>query len=295
MSAFFWLPAIVEQKYVIFRSLEISDPSGYFFTGQPYLLLSLIQITALLIALWYSGKSTTRNTALFFMIISIPAVFMSSWLSLPLWQYGWAKLFQFPYRLLSLITLSGAYLSAYIFTAAGKNIRVLFILIFLCGFYISSWQIIKTTESAVRPESFYSTNEASTTVSDEYLPVWVKMKPEKRADVALSVYEGDGDIEEISILQNKVTASVNMQSDGLLELNKIYYPGWGVTVNGINTKIIYDNPYGLIRFPVPSGSNKIFAEFRETGFRFLSDIISLSGIIAAVYYSIRIYKKAGKI
>jgi len=286
-ASFFWIPALYEQKYIAFNHVTVSDPSNYFIGFKKYLLVSIIQCVSFSASYFIGKHKQDKKYIIFFLAVSLLALFMSSWLSYPLWQFSWAKLFQFPYRFMGLFMISSAFLGSYIFSKTDIKGKIFFMLLLIVGFYLSSWKIIIRSQSVYMPESYYSTNEASTTVRDEYLPKWVYNRTQKRAEIPLEVLYGDGDILELTSFQDRIKATVSMDSTGVIQINKIYYPGWGVTVNGIAVNIIYDNPYGLIRFSVPQGEINIFAEFRETGLRFIADIMTVIGFLCSGFFSIQ--------
>jgi hypothetical protein len=129
-------------------------------------------------------------------------------------------------------------------------------------------------ELIIRPDSFYSTNEATTTVANEYMPKWVSQLPEKRAYQEIEFYKGRGTIQIERLTTQKVVAYIVTEEDSIIQINSIYYPGWGVLVNGSPVKIDYQNPSGLIRFSLPTGSFNIVSEFRETVPRFIATLVS---------------------
>ena len=64
----------------------------------------------------------------------------------------------------------------------------------------------------------------------------------------------------------------------------MYYHGWGALVDNKRTIISYDNPGGLMRVAIPVGDHQVFMAFRETGERFLADLIS--GVFIIMYIAL---------
>jgi hypothetical protein len=114
------------------------------------------------------------------------------------------------------------------------------------------------------------------------LPRWVKEPPTERTQQEVEFYGGKGDIEIKELTTQKVVASITAEEDSVIQINSVYYPGWGVLVNGIPVSINYDNPRGLIRFVLPKGRYSVISEFRETAPRFIVNMISL--ISLAIFF-----------
>ena len=130
-----------------------------------------------------------------------------------------------------------------------------------------------------RPESFYTTNEATTTVKDEYLPVWVKEKPLQRANERVELMAGEAQIQNLFFNSQKTSFTLEATKESELQLNTVYFPGWQLTINGQPAPIDYHNSQGVIRFKVPSGQSQILVEFKETPVRQAADLISLLALL----------------
>jgi hypothetical protein len=137
-----------------------------------------------------------------------------------------------------------------------------------------------------KPDGFYATNEATTTVANEYLPIWVKTIPDHRSYNPVELYSGNATVINQINGSQKITARINVLAESIIRINKIYYPGWGVTLNDIPTKINYQNDEGLMLVSVKPGDYLLKAEFRETISRFLADCVSLIGFVIYILYLI---------
>lgn len=292
-STFFWLPAILEKKYVIFDLITVSSPKEYFAWGKYINLLGLAGIVSCVVILlnYKFIKKSTIN--IYILIIYILSLFFA----LPISELFWsnqivAKLFQFPYRFLAINIFVAPWLIAeVIHRFLLKRKLFLYILIMLI---ISPVYRITKIETISRSEGYYTTNEATTTVADEYMPYWVIDKPNKHAQNKIDFYQGNGEINLKKISTQKILAEIQAKEDSQIQINSIYYPGWGVMVNDIPVQINYQNSQGLIRFFLPKGNHVIKAEFRETPVRFLADVISLISFILYVFYLVSITKSKYK-
>ncbi len=79
-----------------------------------------------------------------------------------------------------------------------------------------------------------------------------------------------------------------------MQVNTVYYPGWGATLDGVQVRLDYSNMEGLMRIPVPAGEHHLIIAFRETISRFLADIVSLGSVVAYILMSVLGLKKSRK-
>ena len=129
------------------------------------------------------------------------------------------------------------------------------------------------------PDTYYSTNLATTTVQNEYMPKWVSEIPNSVPFKLAQIIEGNGEIKNLYSQRNKISFDLSSRSKTLIQINTIYFPGWKVKVNGQKSPILYENRNGLIRFNVSEGEHKIQASFAETGFRLFADLISFISLL----------------
>jgi hypothetical protein len=277
MTVFFWFPALYERQFVRFDEIVISDPFQYFALNARWMLLSIPMILAAgYIFLRSKERFIIQCLSMSFIIVTILALPISGFL----WQIdSFARLFQFPYRFLSLGVVIGTVLISRVFDTATKAQKILFLVILFAvslPSLVHQYQSITPTD---RPETFYTTNEATTTVANEYLPKWVSEQPTERAPTEIEFFSGKGSIELRESTTNKVVAVIDAKEQSVLQVNSIYYPGWGVLVDNIPVDISYDNPKGVVRFPVSQGVHTISTEFRETVPRFTATMISIVSVI----------------
>jgi hypothetical protein len=281
MSAFFWAPALIEKGYVRFDTVTVSNPFEYFASGARVTLLPVAAIVAFLL-LVFSAKPAKRKGLHIFMYIFSAVLFFATPVSAPLWNIEpFSRLVQFPYRFLALALIAGAWISASFVDRLPRWRLAAFVgmlVILLIQWRISLVPVI----IADKPESFYSTNEATTTVADEYMPRWVESAPQTRPSQKMEFIRGNGTIAHMRPGTDILDFEVYSESAGVLRINKIYYPGWGVTVNGNPVPVSVIANDGVMQVPVGAGTSRVEADFRETPGRFVADSISLAAVILAV-------------
>jgi hypothetical protein len=173
--------------------------------------------------------------------------------------------------------VSGAWLVAYA-SDSMKKIGVVFALLSLFWMAFGSIRFF-TAQNVIRDDGYYSTNEGTTTVANEYMPRWVTVLPNKRADDRIEVLSGNATIAPLEINSNRIHVNIEAKEDSELQINTLFYPGWGALIDNMPVTIAYNNEQGVMRLPILSGSHTLFMEFRETKSRFAADMISFFSII----------------
>jgi uncharacterized membrane protein len=305
LSCFFWLPALYDKKFIILDQVAVANywehfpslsqllfPSwGYgpsvggstdqvsYQVGVVHLLVVIFS-AYLLIKFWRANYSTNLQI-LFFLLVFIGAFFLMLSVSLPIWKISpflWRT--QFPWRLLAMTTFASAFLGGgAVRMIKNKNKIILSCLIIALAIGLN-WRYAKPQFFVNRPESFYTTNEATTTVKDEYMPVWVKEKPTSRPAQKVEIISGRGKIENLNYNSRKISFTVFAEEEVKVQINTIYFPGWYLKVdNQPFTKFEINDPKGVINFVVSSGNHQVFTYFGETEIRALADLISLGSLI----------------
>lgn len=290
LATFFWFPAQHELKYVIFDRIAVSNPFDYFVSGNMIMLLGFAGVAAAIILLLATGRKLARER-IFFLTFFTLSIILSTGFGAPVWKISrFAELFQFPFRFLAIALFAGSWLVAETLDLFEKHLRILAVL-FAVFWLVAIPPVFKNLVFVERPESFYTTNEGTTTVSDEYLPNWVTIKPSEHVFQRMIIYRGNGTLSMIRDGTQHLEVRAKLSEPSLMQINFIYYPGWGVTVDNERVPIDYHNSEGLIRFEVPKGDHLITADFRETISRFLADLISLIFAGLALIYSVSVLKR----
>lgn len=273
MSSFFWLPVLFERRYVAFDTTAISNPISYFPISHMLILWSIPIGIAILYLLFNKGYKKQKEFWFFVVIAAVSIFFASGWSSF-FWRTSeLVKFVQFPFRWLSLLAVSGPWLVACGIHALkkGKLIAILFITLI----FVVNWATAYVgSVSVVQPEGFFSTNEATTTVQDEYMPLWASKQMSYRANKHIEFFIGRGTIDEKKVTTQKIDVVIHAKEESVIQINTVYYPGWGAMLDGVRATILYENEFGLMRIPVPAGDHQLYMEFRETPGRFLADALS---------------------
>jgi hypothetical protein len=275
MATFFWFPALYEMKYVVFSSMSVSNPGEYFITTANASLLGYAGVLAMLGS--FLIRKTYPKEKWFFGILFVFTVLMVLPISGFLWNIPiMTRVIQFPYRLLSISVCLGAWFAAYVCDNVKNMHRNILIILFLVFAVWGAVSVYREILPINEPEGYYTTNEASTTVRDEYMPKWVSIKPLVRAQKRYSFFSGQGTVKENNVTTQTIDIVVHAREASVLEINTLYYPGWGATIDNAHVAIHYDNPYGVMQIAIPAGDHRLLVAFRETISRFVADSISLA-------------------
>lgn len=279
MAAFFWAPAFFERSFVVFNSIPVSQPLHYFDISLRLFLFQFPFLLAGIMAVRRKIDLYLCERRIFLILLITSGIFVTS-LSRFVWQLPFmGQYIQFPFRLFTYWLFAGPWLLSYwIHTEEKvrlKKIGIATVLVFIILYVVQYWN----TPSIFREEGYYTTNEATTTTHDEYMPRWVKEKPKTHSTERIEFYSGKGIITPRTLTTQRIDATIVAQEESIIQVNTIYYPGWGATLHDRPIAIYYKNPRGLIQIVVPKGEYRLFVEFRETIFRFITDSISVCGLI----------------
>lgn len=291
LATFFWLPALLEKRLVWFDLVDVSDPAAYFITLGNAGLLGFAAIVSLAILIGLRHRFTIREKVITAWVIC--GILLSLPLSLPLWNIrGFSALVQFPYRLLVLPVLFAPWIVAIVADKlSGAKLRIfaaIVMLILASGAY-SQLRLVRFVERSI---GFYTTNEGTTNVANEYMPRWVHDIPLRRPVETLEVVDGDVELSGRTFSGEKIVFGIDAKETSIVQINKIYYPGWGVTIDNTRIPIDYQNALGVMRIQVPAGKHTVAAAFRETPLRFFADVLSLTSLVVYLIVVRRLQNKS---
>ncbi len=292
LSAFFWIPALAETRYTIFSSVTVSSWQNYFVTIQNFSLVGLSGILIIGCSFFLIWKKRSRKIW-FPLVTFFASLFLSFPLSEPLWQIGlFPKIVQFPWRFLLLAVWSGSVIIAATLEPLPRRKQQVLGILFGVLIMLSAAPYILSYQQVVRDEGYYTTNEDTTTVHNEYMPIWVKQIPTTRPLEKAKIISGQGGIFIQSQKNNSIRLIATMETEGMLQIETIYYPGWKAFRNEQAVPIHYQNEQGLIQIPLQRGENKIVTVFSETPLRiFANGITVVSMLVLILYY---VFRKAQK-
>lgn len=301
LAAFFWLPAVYDLQFTVFSQTKISNWENYFSDSS---LIGIANIIVFIIACLLTLKSTLKKSNIFviarkndeaipsvfalsgkikfFLIITAIFVFLTLPLSAPVWKFLPVSFIQFPFRLLSISVIGFSFLTAYLLGLYKTKIQLALGLLLVSILLFYSLQYILNNEYFNKGEEYYSTNMATTTIHDEYMPIWVKNKPLQRAEKKAEIIKGQGYIRGISYNNKKISFTTDIKKEALIQINTIYWPGWIAFIDGKNAGISYNNSEGLIQLNIPKGDHKVEITFYEKPLSLFSDFVSVLSLLLII-------------
>lgn len=326
LACFFWLPALFDKRYVYFDQVMVSNFFVHFPTLRQLLVpcwgfgpslplsdqdtlsfqvgLANLGVVSMVVLIFSLKALKLRLKTDFikknFEILWFLFVFLFSFFSmLEVSSCGWqvvfvANLIQFPWRLLSLTTFSSAFLAGAIMSLLKGRFKFVAALGVLTVAILLNYQYTKPEYFVDHPESFYATNEGTTTVANEYMPIWVKKPPTTHPQEKTEIISGRGKISRLNTNSKMVKFDLLAETAMEIQINIVYFPGWKVKINRQAAAIDYSNENGLIRLKTTPGNYQIEAKFEETPIRLLSDLISIVSFVFIAKLFIREVIKSAK-
>lgn len=296
LSAFFWVPALLEGKFTL-RYIVTSGEAltrfvpwqWFFFSlwnyggGEQFTkALGLPQWIGIITAIVILKKDKKIRMLIvgLFVILVLSLFMMTSWSSYIWSQSSILQNFQFPWRFLSLSVFLVAVIGGISIPRLIKN-RLFFIsyCLFLILCTVGMW---KPKGYQVRHESFYTGIYASTTDTGESSPIWSTRFMEHTPANPLEVVDGEATItphKRTSVLHEY---TLDVKKPTLMLENTLYFPGWKIYVDGVPTGIQFQNQdyRGLMLFHVNEENKHVRVIFEDTKTRNISNMVSLVAIVS---------------
>lgn len=315
LSAFFFLPVILERQFVHVESLLsgyfdyrqhfvslyklfISREWGYGSSGFPNELLNLstglvqwvVGVLAIIIGILSFNKKRRMSILLFAVAgAEVAVLFMIHMKS----SFIWARLpilwwLQFPWRFLSVSIFLLALLSGLAVYLSGKikyifgGLMILAAILLNVGFFIpKAWLIITDADKF----SGLSWQKQMTISIFDYLPIYAKLPPITEAPSLPEVLDGTAKISDYHKGSDFQTGKVEVARTATLRLPLFDFPGMKVVVNGQVVNHIHTDCrgeefcLGLITFQLSPGSYVIETKLTNTPIRTLGNSLTVVSLI----------------
>lgn len=283
LAAFFIIPILFELQFTVFSQTSVSNPLEYFAS---IALVGYASIGVLLLAgieVLKKKKSIFRNVALLFTLLSLITVFLSTSASTFIWQIIPADFIQFPFRLLLYLLIAIPFLVAFVVSTLKGKLHYLAIGILTLLLFYSAYPFGAPKEYFDKGEGYYYTNDATTTVKDEYMPLWVKEKSYQRPEKKVELISGKGTIEIISSTNKQLVVKIKDAKKAVIQINTVFWPGWDAKINGEASEIAYTNPKGVMTVKIPDGNHELILSFNETPIRIFGNILSIVSFLLLLF------------
>ncbi len=306
LSSYFWLPSLLESKFIILSQVPLADKGQHFVNinefvyspwnyglrpsfqiGWMHLVLFIIEIIVLFILRGIVAKKLIY-IGLFSIAASVISVFMMNQISALLWEAPLLSSVDFPWRFMTLLTFFMSLGAIYI--VEKRIFKILSLVLIILAFFLVQ-NFARPQMFFERGEEYYETNDDTTTSAGELMPVWVKELPKSRPTEKTMLLGGNANITNTIYNSKMITIEGLAQTQAKIGINTIYFPGWTIKVNNTLVNPDYSNNRGIITFDIPPGPFQIKGTFERTPIRLLADLISLVSIIFVFAVFIKIALK----
>ena len=319
LAAFYLVPAIAELRFIQSAALTSGgfDFHHHFVRARQWLpvgwgfgesvegledgmsfQIGLVQWLALGLAAAVSAAAFLRRTAtlrtselMFWLAAAVGAMVAMTDASVRLWElFPPAAFVQFPWRLLMVVVLATAALSAHLLSAITD--RRLQAALVVCLAIVQ----IPLSYAYLRPRGYITTQTMNidwwgwrhSRAAQESAFIEGGYYPASLADVPLdierwTVAEGTANVTEISHKGHDLDLDVAADTPVTLRINSPAFPGWLVTVEGRRTDPHFAGGYPHVT--VPAGRHRVRAAFTNTPVRAWSNVVTLaSGVVVLLTF-----------
>ena len=312
LAAFFTLPAIAEQKYVQVNTLVqgyyefiahlaslnqllISRFWGYGPSiwgdndGMPFQIGHLHWILSIFLGILLVSKILkTRRidsfllSLFYFLLIGWFSLFMAHSRSTPIWQaIPPLKFVQFPWRFLTITTLSFSFIAGSVVVFL-KKYRLLLTSVLVASALVLNWSYFRPEKIGPLTDEEKFTGAAwelqQTAGIYDYLPVWAREAPKEPAKIGAEYLKG-GRVYGIKQGTNRISFKIDGDG-GVVRINTFYFPDWKVFVDGSQVPtFINDDKWGRIHLTVRPGEHFVEAKLFDTPVRKIGNLISFASWI----------------
>jgi hypothetical protein len=302
LSAFFFIPALIEKKYILLSAAELADVNEHFIKLSDFLFSEwsfgikpsfqlgwahMLIFTISIFSVFTAGQIQMKKhlKLLLFIIFSfIVLVIFTNKISIIFWRSAPLSWIDFPWRLLTPITffvaLSSVFLSLHKWTRIAGIILIIITVSFGSVFAKPEYYLNQ-------PDEYYMTNDATTTSKDELMPLWVKDFPKNRYKDKVEVATGIAAVSNVIYNSKSIKFDINSGTESTVNVNTIFFPGWEFYINNLKQDIKYDNSSGIMSLSVPPGKQMITGKLSDTPVRKLSNLITLFSLLIVAVSLIR--------
>lgn len=317
MSAFYWLPALVERGYVSFEDTMLMIPAllrqhlaplggvvqpGFFFDYYGPLRFRFALGQALLGACGVLGMAFQTRRLRHDLAVLTGMLGILFVLQFPFCQPFWegvplARFILFPWRLYGFASFFMALL-------IGSLLRIRW-LAGRQGWVAAGVVLVLSTAASLRnlspslsPE-WYQFSSDQVGYADlferarfgfplfgDYKPRWVPepsmglAQPRPAGAPTLPPLASVPRVEVVEEQPDRLTLQVRSQEPAVLRLHRIFFPGWQAYVDGERVPTLASGHFALVTAAVPVGDHRVSVRFEETPLRRASDLLALVAFVA---------------
>lgn len=294
LSSWFWLPAVLEKEFIRLSIIPLADRITHFVTfnellsgnwgfgtrpplriGLIHFGLGIISLILLALDLVKVKKFDHRKVAGGMLMVSFGLLFA---ISSYFWELPFYNKIDFPWRMLGIVMFLLALVGGVI--VRGKYKKAIVVILVL-GTIMLNIKYVTTQERIYKEDSYYSTNDATTTSANELMPIWVTKDPTIRPETKVAS-AGYGYVNVVKDKGQSLVLSTEFPdiTVGSVKINTVYFPGWKAYLGEMQIPLTADKD-GLINISVPAGIHRIELKYERTPIRWTADLITLISFIVS--------------
>jgi hypothetical protein len=298
ISAYFWIPALIEHKYTL-ASVFIGDMYKQHFLSFPEFItkpwgfganvnasgglapqIGFLPFVILLTSIILSKKRQRNLLIIALLILFISSLFLTTSASEFVWQkFSLLQKYQFPWRFMAIPSLTLPILVGILFPFKKKSV-IVFLAFLIIG---SSFPYRDSGNYTHQPDEWYENFPGTTFYHGQTFTIWSEGGASAYPKEQIEVIEGQASIQNIHKKTQIISATIIAKTDANIRFNTLYYPGWRAYINETQTQIQFQdsNNRGIITVHVPSGEHIVYIRFTETKLRLFANVITLLSVFIA--------------
>ena len=307
LSAFFWVPALAEGKFTLRDIVTAGGALTRFVPWTQFIYspwnwgggedmsksLGIAQWVGVAASVYLIFRHTNKKLVVLvtgFIVLLLCSLLIMTSYSAFIWRL--VKIlqnFQFPWRFLSLSVFLSAVIggiAADWFLGAFRlkpQVYTKIFITFCVMTVIITINMWRPKGYQYRDESFYTGMYPGTTDTGESTPVWSVRFMEHAPDNPLDVIDGDASVTVGKRISTEHEYTITVRKPTLMLENTLYFPGWKIYINGVQTAVEWQNPdyRGLMTFRVVPGDTRVRVVFVDTKIRKTANMVSAAGFMIA--------------
>lgn len=204
-----------------------------------------------------------------------------------------------PWRFLGPTAIASSFLAGFL----AKSVKSgLFFLLLVFAVLIANRNHLRINQTLIYDDNFFNNYHGTATHLGEFTTVWrnsTKLPAGFENSDGAQIFSGRGVISGLSARSNKISFVADIESDkAQVRINKFYFPGLIIKADGKKLELNRDffitksqdrlsseeDGSGLILIDLARGKHQIIASFGETNLRLFANLLSLTSIMAVVFF-----------
>lgn len=324
LAAYYLIPVLFEQKFIQpvlpfnfydhfpFIKQLLFSKWGYgvsiegiydgmsFQLGVANIIVIFLGIVSMIIMIL--KKKINKSVYLFSTIIGILIIFfLMNIRSTFIWNiFPYTNSIQFPWRLLAIMVMLTTLVYLYLLNITKGKFKIILLVLIPIIAFINNYSYFRPGTIVDHNDTYYLRRylpkeilSPGEKVSKDYLDYTENyfplpkdaIKPTVIPENTITATQPETNILIVDNNPFQTKAKINSTTGDFITINRFYYPGWVVKING-SVQEVYLNKYGAMTFFIKKGSYNLSVSYNDTFIRRLGNIISLTTILFIGLFSI---------